>query len=54
VVTGTLPVAVPVLRAWTVLLVVPWLPPALPHPDGTAEPLHRATDRPSPFTSPLC
>ncbi|WP_143659026.1 hypothetical protein [Streptomyces platensis] len=45
--SGTLPVAVAMLLAWTVLLVVRWLPPVLPHPDGTAEPLHRATGRPA-------
>ncbi|WP_328548980.1 hypothetical protein [Streptomyces platensis] len=50
----TLPVAMPVLLAWTVLLVVRWLPPALLHPDGTVEPLDRATGRRRPFTSSLC
>ncbi|MCF3142132.1 hypothetical protein [Streptomyces platensis] len=50
--SGTPPVAV--LRAWTVLLAVRWLPPALPHPDGTIEPLDPATDRRTSFTSSLC
>ncbi|GFE12313.1 hypothetical protein Sgleb_03600 [Streptomyces glebosus] len=53
-VSCTLPVAVAMLLAWTVLLVVRWLPPALLHPDGTVGPLDRATGRPRPFTSSLC